>query len=69
MFLFGFFLGFGSFGIFGAVKFVHSANDDENREGDNEKVNDVLEEIAISNVSNGVGTEDVRNVNRKGRKI
>lgn len=67
---FGVFLGGVSLvGFLATVEFVESFNDDENSEGHDKKVDDVLDKVAVSDVRNGVGTKNIRDINSKGRKI
>ncbi len=70
--LFGGFGGFGFFGfggVLGAVEAVHGFDDDEDSESDNEEIDDVLDEIAIGDVGDGVGAKDIRNINRERGKV
>lgn len=64
-----FLLGFGGFGVFSAVKFIHGADNNEDGECDNKKVNDVLKKVTIGNMSNGIGAEDIGDVDCKCRKV
>lgn len=64
-----FLLGFGGFSVFGAVKFIHGADNNEDGERDNKKVNDVLKKVTIGNMGNGIGTKDIGDVDCKCRKV
>lgn len=70
--------GFGCFGVFGglglagvlaAVQTVERADNDENSEGDEEEVDDVLDKVAISDVSSRFGAEEVRYVDSEFREV
>lgn len=66
----GFFFGeAGSFNVFGTVEFVHGADNNEDNEGNEEKVDDVLEEVTVSDVSDRVGAEEVWDVEGKTREV
>lgn len=66
----GFFFGdTGGFDVFSAVELVHGADDDEDDEGDEEEVDDVLEEVTIGDVGDGIGAEEVRNIESEARKV
>lgn len=76
MFRFGFGVGFGfffsdagGFDVFRAIKLVHGADNNEDDEGDEKEVNDVLKEVAVGDVSDGVGSEKVRNVESEAGKV
>lgn len=45
-----------------AIHAVDKAHDNENSEGDNKEIDDVLDEIAVGDMGNGVGAEDIGNV-------
>lgn len=60
--------GFGV-GVFFAIEAVHHFDDNKDSEGDDEEIDDVLNKIAISDVSDGVGTEEVGNVDGEGREV
>lgn len=64
-----FFGGMGGFDISSAVEFVHGADNNEDNEGNEEKVDDVLEEVAVSDVGDGVGTEEVWDVEGETREV
>lgn len=67
---FGFFFGDASgFDVFSAVELVHGADDDEDNKSDEKKVDDVLEEVAVGDMSDGVGAEEVRNIESEARKV
>ena len=64
----GIFVGvFGSFLI--AVELVESFDNDEDGECDDEEIDDILDKITISDMGDGVGTKDVRNIDRKRGEI
>ena len=76
MFRFGFGVGFGfffgdasGFDVFRAVEFVHGADNDEDDEGNEKEVDNVLKEVTVGDVSDGVSSEKVRNVESKAGKI
>lgn len=52
-----------------AVHTVDEFDDDEDSEGDNDEVDDILEEVAISDVSDGIGAKEIGDVDREGREI
>ncbi len=60
--------GFGV-GVFFAIETVHHFDDNKDSEGDDEKIDDVLDKIAIGNMGDGVGTEEVGNVDGEGREV
>jgi len=64
----GIFVGvFGGFLI--AVELVESFDNDEDGECDDEEIDDILNKITISDMGDGVGTKDVRNIDRKRGEI
>ncbi len=59
-------LGLGVFGVFFffiTVEVINKTHEKEHGEGDNEEVDHVLDKIANCNMSGGVSTEEIRNVN------
>lgn len=69
MFGFGDSSGFGVVGIFLAVELVYGTDDNKDNEGNDEKINDVLDEIAIGDMGGGIGAEDVWYVDSEGREV
>ncbi len=69
MFCFGFGFSFCIGGIFGAVKTIHCADNYKNRESNNEKVDNVLDEVTVSDVGGGFGAEDVWDINGEAREV
>ena len=52
-----------------AVHAIDETDDNENCEGDDEKIDDILEEIAVGDVGDGVGAEEIGDVKGKGREV
>lgn len=48
---------------------IDESDDNENSKSDNEEVDNVLEEVAVGDMSDRVGSKDIRDVKRKGGKI
>lgn len=76
VFRFGFGVGFGfffsdagGFDILRTIEFIHGADNNEDDEGDEKEVDDVLKEVAVGDVGDGVGSEEVRNVESKAGKV
>lgn len=53
----------------GAVKSIHGFDDNKDSKSNDEKINDVLDEISVSDMSNGVSSENVGNIDGEGGKI
>ena len=66
---FGFSLGVGDVFVVLAVHAIDKTDDNEDREGDDEEIDDVLEKIAVGDVGDGVGTEEIGDVEGKGREV
>lgn len=52
-----------------AVHTVDESNNDEDSEGNDEEIDDVLKEIAIGDMGDGVGTENIGDIKGEGGKI
>lgn len=52
-----------------AIKTVDSADDDKNYKSDKKKVDYILNKIAVSNMSYGVGAKNIRNVDGETREV
>lgn len=63
------FFGVGNFFVVLAVHTVDKFDDNEDGEGNNDEVDNILEEVAISNVGNGISAEEIRDVDREGGEI
>lgn len=63
------FFGVGDFFVVFAVHAVDEFDNDKDSESNNEEIDDVLQEVAISDVGNGIGAEEIRNVDREGGEI
>lgn len=59
----------GLVGVFLTVEAVHHLDDEEDSEGNNEEIDDILDKVAVSDVGGRVGTEEVGNVDGESRKV
>ena len=67
---FGFFFGkTGDFDVFCAVEFVHGADNNKDNKGYEEKVDDILDEVAVGDVGDRVGAKEVRDVEGEAGKV
>lgn len=55
--------------IFDAIELVHGLDDNEDDEGNEKEINDILDEIAVGDVSDAIRPENVGNIDSKRRKI
>ncbi len=51
------------------VKTIDGTNHNKHHKGHEQEIDDVLEKITIGNMSGGIGAENIRNIDRKFRKI
>lgn len=57
------------FGVFLAVELVHKFDNDENSKSDDEEIDDILDEITVGDMSGSIGTEEIGDIDREGRKV
>ncbi len=48
-----------------AIETIDGTHDDEDDESDEQKIDDVLNEVAIGDMGDGVGTEDIGDIDGK----
>ncbi len=68
LFLSGF-LGGSLLGVLFAIELIKHFDEDENGEGDEQEIDDILEEVAVGDMGGGVGAEEIGDVDGKGREI
>lgn len=63
------FFGISDFFVMFAIHAVDESNDNKDSESDDKEIDDVLKKIAVGDMSNSVGAEDVGDIKRKSGKI